>query len=55
MVKVSDFGLTKHIEQKTKRDVKRKDKPIRWMSLESLQQNIFPIESEVVCKLLNIS
>ncbi len=49
-VKVSDFGLTRDVYSKDYYRVEDKTRglPIRWMSLESIQQSVFSIQSDVV-------
>ena len=51
MVKVSDFGLTRNIgeEKFYQMDDQCKELPMRWMSIEALEQNIFSVQSDVVC------
>ena len=55
MVKISDFGLTKNLHEIDYYKIKDDQKalPIRWMSLEALQQNVYSIQSDVVSKLTN--
>ena len=50
MVKVSDFGLTRSINEISdyKMQDKHKDLPIRWMSIESITEGIFTMQSDVV-------
>ena len=55
MVKISDFGLTKNLQEIDYYNIKddQNAMPIRWMSLEALQQNIYSKQSNVVSKLTN--
>ena len=50
MVKVSDFGLTRGINEISDYRIqdKHKDLPIRWMSIESITEGIFTMQSDVV-------
>ena len=50
MVKVSDFGLTRNINEISDYKIqdKQKDLPIRWMSIESITEGIFTMQSDVV-------
>ena len=49
MVKVSDFGLAKKLDQSdyVTHD-QYKQLPIRWMSMEAMEKRIFTIKSDVV-------
>ena len=48
-VKVSDFGLTKHIMDKTYYKCRSLTKaiPIKWMAIESIEHNIFSTKTDV--------
>ena len=50
LVKISDFGLTRDTQNSEYYRVldKTKEMPVRWMSLESLQDGIFTTQSDVV-------
>ena len=54
IVKISDFGLTRNIEQKNyyKTDDQTKKFPVRWMSIETMIRGIFSLQSDVVNLLL---
>ena len=49
MVKVSDFGLAKKLDQSdyVAHD-QSKQLPIRWMSMEAMEKRVFTIKSDVV-------
>src|SRR5690242_9556913 len=48
VVKVSDFGLTKHIMDKTYyRSQTQTHFPIKWMAIESLEHNIYTVKTDV--------
>ena len=53
MIKVADFGLTQKLNENNyyKLEVKNKALPVRWMSLEGIQDGIFTTQSDVVCLL----
>ncbi len=50
IVKVSDFGLSKHVQDKEyyKTQETSAEGPVRWMSPESLTQDVFSTKSDVV-------
>ena len=51
MVKVSDFGLSKCLckeEINYKLEHKNRKLPLRWMSIEAIEYNIFSVKSDVV-------
>lgn len=49
MVKVSDFGLAKKLDQiDYVTHEQSKELPIRWMSMEATEKRIFTIKSDVV-------
>ena len=54
LVKISDFGLTRDTQESEYYRVldKTREMPVRWMSLESLQDGIFTTQSDVVLEYL---
>ena len=59
VVKVADFGLSKHLTECTyvsSEEGKRRKMPIKWMALESLEEMVFTVKTDVVRSgLLNIN
>ncbi len=51
-VKVADFGLTKQLDETEQYKMQDTTKalPVRWMSIETLQQQIYTTKSDVVNK-----
>ena len=50
LVKVSDFGLAKHLDNTSlyKLEDEKKELPLRWMSLEAIEDGIFSTKSDIV-------
>ena len=50
VVKVSDFGLTRDVYNQDYYRIEDKSRglPIRWMSIESIIESIFTIQTDVV-------
>ena len=50
MIKVSDFGLARNVEEKNyfKTDDQSKELPVRWMSIEAIETGILTTQSDVV-------
>ena len=50
IVKVSDFGLARSVDETSHHEIqdKCKDLPIRWMGIESIKEGIFTMHSDVV-------
>ena len=48
-VKVSDFGLTKHIIDKTYYRCRSQNRalPLKWMAMESIEHNIYSTKSDI--------
>ena len=59
VVKVADFGLSKHLTEcmyVSSEEGKRRKMPIKWMALESLEEMVFTVKTDVVrSDLLNIN
>ena len=50
MVKIADFGLMRslHEEEYYKIEEKQRELPIRWMSLEAIEESVFTLKNDVV-------
>ena len=51
-IKIADFGLSEDIYLKTyfrQENVASVKLPVKWMSLESLQEGVFSEKTDVVC------
>ena len=51
MVKVADFGLSKHLSESTyvsSEEGKKRKMPIKWMAIESLEEMVFTVKTDVV-------
>ena len=49
MVKVSDFGLSKYLKEGEhyKLENKKKELPLRWMSIEAIENGLFSAKSDI--------
>ena len=51
VVKISDFGLSKDINEKEyyRAEDKTIPPPVRWLSIEAIKNNVFKTHGDVVC------
>ena len=47
LVKIADFGLTRHMYEDVYHTDRKKKLPIKWMSPESMQDLVFTSQSDV--------
>ena len=50
MVKISEFGLAKDLNESEcyKIEDRRKELPVKWMSIEAVEESIFTLANDVV-------